>query len=43
MATGYGRVMTEERARELGLRPLLYKPFTMVALGAFDTCMPPPR
>jgi PAS domain S-box-containing protein len=33
MATGYGRVMSEERARELGLRPLLYKPFTMVALG----------
>ena len=33
MATGYGRVMSEERARELGLRPLLYKPFTLVALG----------
>jgi len=33
MATGYGNVMTEERARELGLRPLLYKPFTMAALG----------
>ena len=33
MATGYGHVMSEERARELGLRPLLYKPFTMVALG----------
>jgi len=33
MTTGYGRVMSEERARELGLRPLLYKPFTMVALG----------
>jgi CheY-like chemotaxis protein len=33
MATGYGRVMSEERARDLGLRPLLYKPFTMVALG----------
>jgi CheY-like chemotaxis protein len=33
MATGYGRVISEDRARELGLRPLLYKPFTMVALG----------
>jgi len=33
MATGYGRVMSEERARELGLRPLLYKPFTMIALS----------
>jgi CheY-like chemotaxis protein len=33
MATGYGHVMTEERARELGLRPLLYKPFTMAILG----------
>jgi PAS domain S-box-containing protein len=33
MATGYGNVMTEERARELGLRPLLYKPFTMTVLG----------
>jgi len=33
MATGYGNVMTEERARELGLRPLLYKPFTMAVLG----------
>jgi CheY-like chemotaxis protein len=33
MATGYGNVMTEERARELGVRPLLYKPFTMTVLG----------
>ncbi len=33
MATGYGHVMSEERARELGLRPLLYKPFSMAALG----------
>jgi PAS domain S-box-containing protein len=33
MATGYGHVMTEERAREIGLRPLLYKPFSMAALG----------
>jgi FixJ family two-component response regulator len=33
MATGYGRIMSEERATELGLQPLLYKPFTMVALG----------
>ncbi len=33
MATGYGRVMTEESARELGLRPLLYKPFSMAVLG----------
>jgi len=33
MATGYGNVMSEERARELGLRPLLLKPFSMGALG----------
>jgi PAS domain S-box-containing protein len=33
MATGYGHVMSEERAREIGLRPLLFKPFTMAALG----------
>jgi len=33
MATGYGHVMSEERARELGLRPLLYKPFTIAVLG----------
>jgi PAS domain S-box-containing protein len=33
MATGYGHVISEERARELGLRPLLFKPFTMVQLG----------
>jgi len=33
MATGYGNVITEDRARELGLRPLLYKPFTMAVLG----------
>jgi len=33
IATGYGHVMTEERAKELGLRPLLYKPFTMANLG----------
>jgi PAS domain S-box-containing protein len=33
IATGYGNVMTEERARELGLRPLLYKPFTLSVLG----------
>jgi len=30
---GYGHVMSEERARELGLRPLLYKPFSMAGLG----------
>jgi nitrogen-specific signal transduction histidine kinase/ActR/RegA family two-component response regulator len=33
IATGYGHVMTEERSRELGIRPLLYKPFTMATLG----------
>jgi len=33
MATGYGNVMTEDRARDMGLRPLLYKPFTMSVLG----------
>ena len=33
MATGYGHAMSEERARELGVRPLLYKPFTMAVLG----------
>jgi PAS domain S-box-containing protein len=33
MATGYGHIMSEERARGLGLRPLLYKPFTLVQLG----------
>ncbi len=33
MATGYGHVTYEERARELGVRPLLYKPFTMAVLG----------
>jgi signal transduction histidine kinase/ActR/RegA family two-component response regulator len=33
MATGYGHVMTEARSRELGLRPLLHKPFTMATLG----------
>jgi PAS domain S-box-containing protein len=33
MATGYGHVMSEERAREIGLRPLLFKPFSMAALG----------
>ena len=33
MATGYGHVMSEERARELGIRPLLQKPFTMAVLG----------
>jgi PAS domain S-box-containing protein len=33
MATGYGHVMSEERAREIGLRPLLFKPFSMGALG----------
>ena len=33
MATGYGHIMSEERARELGLRPLLYKPFSMAVLG----------
>ena len=33
IATGYGNVMTEERARELGVRPLLYKPFTLTVLG----------
>jgi PAS domain S-box-containing protein len=33
MATGYGHVMSEDRAREIGLRPLLYKPFTLAALG----------
>jgi PAS domain S-box-containing protein len=33
IATGYGNVMTEERARELGVRPLLYKPFTLTVLS----------
>jgi PAS domain S-box-containing protein len=33
MATGYGHVMTEERVRELGVRPLLYKPFSMSVLA----------
>jgi len=33
IATGYGNVISEERARELGIRPLLYKPFTMAVLG----------
>ncbi len=33
ITTGYGYVMAEERARELGLRPLLSKPFTMSTLG----------
>jgi PAS domain S-box-containing protein len=33
MTTGYGRVMSEERARELGVRPLLYKPFSMSHLA----------
>jgi PAS domain S-box-containing protein len=33
MATGYGRVMSEDRVRELGMRPLLHKPFSMAALG----------
>jgi PAS domain S-box-containing protein len=33
MATGYGHVMTEERVRELGVRPLLYKPFSMAVLA----------
>jgi FixJ family two-component response regulator len=33
IATGYGNVMSEERARELGVRPLLYKPFTMAVLA----------
>jgi PAS domain S-box-containing protein len=33
MTTGYGYVMIEERARELGLRPLLYKPFSLAVLG----------
>jgi FixJ family two-component response regulator len=33
MATGYGHVMSEERMRELGIRPLLQKPFTMAVLG----------
>ena len=33
MATGYGRVMSEERARDLGVRRLLLKPFTMAALA----------
>jgi CheY-like chemotaxis protein len=33
MATGYGRVMSEERARELGVRPLLHKPFSLAVLG----------
>ena len=33
MATGYGHVVTEERVRELGVRPLLQKPFSMAILG----------
>jgi PAS domain S-box-containing protein len=33
MATGYGHVVTEERVRELGVRPLLQKPFSMAVLG----------
>ena len=33
MATGYGRVMTEERAASLGIRRLLLKPFSMSTLG----------
>ena len=33
MATGYGHVVTEERVRELGVRPLLQKPFSMALLG----------
>ena len=33
ITTGYGHVMTEERSKGLGLRPLLYKPFTMATLG----------
>jgi CheY-like chemotaxis protein len=33
IATGYGNVMSEERARELGVRPLLYKPFTLSVLA----------
>ena len=32
MATGYGHVMSEERARELGLRRVLLKPFSMAVL-----------
>src|SRR5262245_8445840 len=33
MATGYGRVMSEERAQALGIRRLLLKPFSMATLG----------
>jgi len=33
MATGYGRVMSEERASTLGIRRLLLKPFSMTTLG----------
>jgi len=33
MATGYGRVMSEERARELGIGKVLLKPFSMSALA----------
>ncbi|HJQ97225.1 MAG TPA: PAS domain S-box protein [Candidatus Polarisedimenticolaceae bacterium] len=33
MATGYGRVMSEERAATLGIRRLLLKPFSMTTLG----------
>ena len=33
MATGYGHVVTEERVRELRVRPLLQKPFSMAVLG----------
>jgi FixJ family two-component response regulator len=33
MATGYGRVMSEDRAASLGIRRLLLKPFSMATLG----------
>jgi PAS domain S-box-containing protein len=33
MATGHGRAMSEERARDLGIRRLLLKPFAMAALA----------
>ena len=33
MATGYGRVISEDRAKELGIGKLLLKPFSMAALG----------
>jgi len=32
MATGYGTALQEERARDMGLRRLLLKPFTMSVL-----------